>query len=223
MDAPRRGKEIKMEIFGLNTVFLILFFVPGYIYIQTVDHFLLKRDKTQFEKTIQGLIASMMIWILFYLIRWQPLNNEKEAVINLIILRIQTPNNPYVIEYLIKKLPYIAGLFLLLCFYSFIAASVFATIRKTKLVANIIQLFTGRDYFQNVEFRFYTEGINKTVILTMKNGFRYVGILEGSPDQENDKKIIVSDPYIIENKELVKLRANRLLVDTNNVDLLELF
>ena len=89
------------------------------------------------------------------------------------------------------------------------------------VVSKIIQKFTSRDYFQNVELRFYSEAINKVVIITMNNETKYLGSLIGTPDQENDKKIIVYDPYIIEKGKLVKLQADRLLIDTNNVGLLE--
>jgi len=211
-----------LDFIGLNTFFLILFYIPGYIYIQTVDHFLLKGEKSQFEKTIQGILASLIIWLLFYLIPFQPLNHEKIAIFNLILLKIESPQNSYVLEILINKINYIAILIFLLCIYSFLSASILSMIRKIKLVANILQLCTGRDYFQNVEFRFYSEGINRTIVITMRNAKRYVGILLGSPDQENDKKIIIYDPYIIEENKLVKLQANRLLIDTNNVDLLEM-
>ena len=113
------------------------------------------------------------------------------------------------------------NLFILLCFYSFVFAVLYSIIRKTYFISNLIQKLTSRDYFQNVELRFYSESINRVVIITMKKGTKYLGSLIGTPDQENDKKIIVYDPYIIENGILVKLQADRLLIDTNNVDLLE--
>ena len=52
-----------MDLFSFNTIILILFYVPGYIFIHTVDYFLLKREKTQFEITIQGLLASVCLLI----------------------------------------------------------------------------------------------------------------------------------------------------------------
>ena len=54
-----------MDLFSFNTIILILFYVPGYIFIHTVDYFLLKREKTQFEITIQGLLASVCLLIFF--------------------------------------------------------------------------------------------------------------------------------------------------------------
>ena len=54
-----------MDLFSFNTIILILFYVPGYIFIHTVDYFLLKREKTQFEITIQGLLASVCLLVFF--------------------------------------------------------------------------------------------------------------------------------------------------------------
>lgn len=210
-----------MELFSLNTMLLILLYVPGYIFIQTVDYFLLKREKSQFEKTIQGLLVSAVIFVLFILIDYQPFNSEKKAIINLLLLKIKQPNNAYIIPYIIEKMKYFGIFFILLCIYSFVLASLYSTIRKTNIVSMIVQKITGRDYFQNVELRFYSESINKVVVITMNQGNKYFGSLIGAPDQENDKKIIIYDPYIIENKALVKLKADRLLIDTNNIELLE--
>lgn len=54
-----------MDLFSFNTIILILCYVPGYIFIHTVDYFLLKSEKTQFEITIQGLLASVCLLIFF--------------------------------------------------------------------------------------------------------------------------------------------------------------
>lgn len=210
-----------MELFSLNTILLILLYVPGYIFIQTVDYFLLKREKSQFEKTIQGLLASVVIFVLFILNNYQPFNSEKKTIIDLFLLKIQQPNNVYIIPCIVEKMNYFGIFFILLCIYSFVLAFLYSIIRKTKFISTLIQKITNRDYFQNVELRFYSESINKVIIITMNKGTKYLGSLIGTPDQENDKKIIVYDPYIIENGVLVKLQADRLLIDTNNVDLLE--
>ena len=83
-------------------------------------------------------------------------------------------------------------------------------------------MLTRRDYFERVKIRFFFEGINGTIIVSMKNGKRYLGILEGAIDQEKDNHIILSDPYIIEEKEIVKLFASKLLINLDDVDLIEL-
>ena len=107
-----------MELFSLNTLLIIILYVPGYIFIQTVDYFLLKREKSQFEKTIQGLLASAVIFVLFILVDYQPLNSEKRAIINLFLLKIKQPENIYIIPCIIEKTKYFCIFFLLLCSYS---------------------------------------------------------------------------------------------------------
>ncbi|MGI5172838.1 hypothetical protein H0R92_04455 [Treponema sp. OMZ 840] len=214
-------KDEKMELFSLNTLLIVLLYAPGYIFIQTVDYFLLKREKSQFEKTIQGLLASAVIFVVFILCDFQILNTEKKAIINLFLLKIKHPENVYIIPVIIEKFKYLGIFFLLLCLYSFVLACIYSIIRKTAFVSNIIQKITQRDYFQSVGLRFYSEAMNKVVIITMNNESKYLGSLIGAPDHENDKKIIIYDPYVIENAKLVKLRSDRLLIDTNNVRLLE--
>ena len=70
-----------MDILSLNTIFLLLLYVPGYIFIRVTDHFLLKREKSQFEITIQGLAASILIFVIFILCKYQLFNAEKEKII----------------------------------------------------------------------------------------------------------------------------------------------
>ena len=62
-----------MDLFSFNTIILILFYVPGYIFIHTVDYFLLKREKTQFEITIQGLLVSVCLLIFFVICAFREL------------------------------------------------------------------------------------------------------------------------------------------------------
>ncbi|MDY3723708.1 MAG: DUF6338 family protein [Treponema sp.] len=210
-----------MEIVSLNTIFIIAFFIPGYIFIHTKDYFLLKCEKSQFEKTIQGLIASLVIWGVFLLIKHQPFNEQKEAIINVFIL-FKFKNNEIAKEYLIQNRQIIIKLLLLVCLYSFFLAIIYSLVRKNILISNLIHLLTRRDYFERVKIRFFFEGINGTIIVSMKNGKRYLGILEGAIDQEKDNHIILSDPYIIEEKEIVKLFASKLLINMDDVDLIEL-
>lgn len=74
-----------MDLFSFNTIILILFYVPGYIFIHTVDYFLLKREKTQFEITIQGLLASVCLLIFFVIWPYQPFNAKKEFILQFLL------------------------------------------------------------------------------------------------------------------------------------------
>ena len=130
-----------MEIVSLNTIFIIAFFIPGYIFIHTKDYFLLKCEKSQFEKTIQGLIASLVIWGVFLLIKHQPFNEQKEAIINVFIL-FKFKNNEIAKEYLIQNRQIIIKLLLLVCLYSFFLAIIYSLVRKNILISNLIHLLT---------------------------------------------------------------------------------
>lgn len=208
-----------MDLFNITTFSLLLIYVPGYIFIHTVDYFLLKKEKSQFEKTVQGLIAGIIIFIIFILIRYQPLNICKEKLIKLFILFITTGNKNYIQVDIIKC---IGVLYLLLCAYSFIIACIYSIIRKCRWFSSLLQKITKRDYFPSVDLRFYYEALNKIVIITLENNNRYLGYLIACPDNIFDKKIIIYQPHIIENEELFPLKADKILLDIDKTILIEI-
>ena len=203
-----------MDILSLNTIFLLLLYVPGYIFIRVTDHFLLKREKSQFEITIQGLAASILI-----LCKYQLFNAEKEKIIKLWILALYLKNHNGTYVELLEYKNYIAVLYLLLCGYSFLFALLYSIIRRRKRISVFIEKITGRDYFQSVEMGFYYTSLGKRIIITLDNGTKYLGYLEGAPDNDNDKdrKIIIYNPRILENAEWLELQADRILLDTNKI------
>lgn len=211
-----------MEIDGIKALTFVLVFVPGYIFIHTLDYHLLKGEKSQFEKTIQAVISSVILWTLFILFPFQPLNDQKQYIINTFFSIIEDPNNKKTISILFQKINYSLILFGLLCVYSFIFAFLYGILRKTRIISKFIQLLTRRDYFKEVAFRFFSEGLDKTVIINMKNHNRYLGILIGTPDQKDDHKIIIHDSYIQEENKWSKLIADRLLIDLNDIELIEI-
>lgn len=208
-----------MDILSLNTIFLLLLYVPGYIFIRVTDHFLLKREKSQFEITIQGLAASILIFVIFILCKYQLFNAEKEKIIKLWILALYLKNHNGTYVELLEYKNYIAVLYLLLCGYSFLFALLYSIIRRRKRISVFIEKITGRDYFQSVEMGFYYTSLGKRIIITLDNGTKYLGYLEGAPDNDNDKdrKIIIYNPRILENAEWLELQADRILLDTNKI------
>jgi hypothetical protein len=208
-----------VDILSLNTIFLLLLYVPGYIFIRVTDHFLLKREKSQFEITIQGLAASILIFVIFILCKYQLFNAEKEKIIKLWILALYLKNHNGTYVELLEYKNYIAVLYLLLCGYSFLFALLYSIIRRRKRISVFIEKITGRDYFQSVEMGFYYTSLGKRIIITLDNGTKYLGYLEGAPDNDNDKdrKIIIYNPRILENAEWLELQADRILLDTNKI------
>lgn len=206
-----------MDILSLNTIFLLLLYVPGYIFIRVTDHFLLKREKSQFEITIQGLAASILIFVIFMLCKYQVFNTEKEKIIKLWILTLYSTNHNTTYVELLKYKNYIAILYLLLCGYSFLFAILYSIIRRRKRISIFIEKITGRNYFQSAEIGFYYTSLGKRMLITLDNGTRYLGYLEGAPDNDKDKKIIIYNPHIFENAEWLELQAARILLDTNKI------
>ena len=210
-----------MDILSLNTIFLLLLYVPGYIFIRVTDHFLLKREKSQFEITIQGLAASILIFVIFILCKYQLFNAEKEKIIKLWILALYLKNHNGTYVELLEYKNYIAVLYLLLCGYSFLFALLYSIIRRRKRISVFIEKITGRDYFQSVEMGFYYTSLGKRIIITLDNGTKYLGYLEGAPDNDHDndkdRKIIIYNPRILENAEWLELQADRILLDTNKI------
>ncbi|MDR3312245.1 MAG: DUF6338 family protein, partial [Spirochaetaceae bacterium] len=54
-----------MDFNPISLILFILVFVPGYIFIHILDYHLVKGEKSQFEKTVQGILASTIIWVIF--------------------------------------------------------------------------------------------------------------------------------------------------------------
>lgn len=70
--------------------------------------------------------------------------------------------------------------------------------------------------------KFYNESLLRFVKVTMDNGMQYIGTLVGTADEENDYCIILENPFIIEDKEIIKLGAEKLLIDTSKAKTIEL-
>lgn len=212
-----------MDFFSFNTIILILLYVPGYIFIHIVDYFLLKREKSQFEITIQGLLASVCLLIFFVIFPYQPFNEKKDLILKFVLEFISLKDKDLLISTMLQNLKYIGVLYFFLCLYSFIFAILYSVVRRTKLISLIIQFVTKRDYFQSVFLRFFNESINRIAIITMDDNTRYMGYLIGSPDNEKSNHIILFKPLVFEKKKFIQLEAEKLLVDTNKLKLIEVF
>lgn len=210
-----------MDVFSVGTISLILLYVPGYIYIHVIDYFLLKREKPQFEITIQGLIASACIFIAFICWPYQLLNNKKELLITACIEALSNNTENSFKQFVITNIKDIGIFYFLLCLYSSIISLLFSLIRRNEKISTIIQKITQRDYFQSVLLRFYYESLNQIVIITMDNNNKYMGFLIGAPDNEQSNHIILCQPLFFENSEFKYLQAEKILIDANKISLIE--
>ena len=68
-----------------TTILMVLTFMPGYIFIKVKDYFLLKREKSKFEATVQSVIASAIIWIAFIALPCQPYPSIKMNVLDFVV------------------------------------------------------------------------------------------------------------------------------------------
>lgn len=210
-----------MDLFSFNTIILILCYVPGYIFIHTVDYFLLKREKTQFEITIQGLLASVCLLIFFVIWPYQPFNAKKEFILQFLLNFISSKDKEVLFTNISQNIKYIGIIYFLLCLYSFVFSVLYSLIRRTKLISFIIQCVTKRDYFQSVFLRFFHESINKMAIVTLDDNVKYWGYIVGSPDNEQSNHIILYNPLVFDKKKFIQLQAEKILIDTNKIKLIE--
>ena len=186
----------------VSLVLFILVFVPGYLYISIVDYFLVRGKKSQFEKTVQGIIASIIIWIFSWffltLLSMIPaIKTQREIVASFIMLIINIESAP--IKNPVQVIS--AGLLLLVLVLviSVVAGIAWGRIRRKDSVDGVFRSFTGRDWHKTIFLRFFTENMHKTIILTTIENKKYMGTLEGASDNPDvqDDAIMLYSPHIV--------------------------
>jgi len=212
-----------MSFEPLQIGLFILMFVPGYIFIQIIDHYLLKGEKSQFEKTIQVLFTSTVIWLFVFVWPWFiPVQKQKEAVIGIIKQgMINNKQREYFVSEIINSSEKVTILFIFVCIYAFLGANLWGYLRRTKKIDNFIRAITKRDWYKTVSLRFFDENIDSTILITTKDKRRYIGILNGAPDDKTDNHIIIVDPYYVEEKKFVKLAAVSTIINIDDIELIE--
>jgi uncharacterized membrane protein len=216
-----------MDFGPVQVGMFILAFVPGYIFIQTLDHHLLRGEKSQFEKTVQVLLASTVIWLFALTWPWLvPVEGEKKVLIGIVKNTIvsKKPKEDIIVE-LTMNSGKLALLYVFVCLYAFITSNLWGVLRRTKTVDYWIRKITKRDWYKTVALRFYDENVGSRVIITNKDKQRYVGRMNAAPDDKEDKCVILNDPYSIEkvdNKDsFTKLAAKSILINLDQVNLIE--
>lgn len=188
---------------------VVLVFVPGFIFIQIIERHLLREKKPQFEKTLEIILASALIWLLVLSAPDLVSPSEsKEKVISLVekSLQIAKPvdsnskgGSPVALienEEIRSVFSAFSLLFLYTCICSFLIANAWGMIRKVSFVDKVMNFLTGRDWFPNASFRFFKENLGKAIELETKSG-KYIGILQTAPDVKEDRYIILSNPLQI--------------------------
>jgi len=179
----------------------VILLIPGFIFVQTLEHHLLRERKPQFEKTLEILLSSAFIWAVSLSVPlWWPYGASRDRIIEILTLAV---NHQVALSVATGE---IAGLgkdsatfFFVICIWTFVVANVWGMIRKKRSVDAIIKTVTGRDWFPSVPFRFFQENLNKPIEVTAGDK-RYLGILYSAPDSKDDRHIIIINPLLINEK-----------------------
>jgi hypothetical protein len=133
----------------------------------------------------------------------------------------KTPETRYTLEQIISMSLFV---YFLVVIYTFIITNIWGRIRRMGIMDKLLSSITGRDRYESVALKFYTENLGKNVAITCKNNIKYVGVLRtvpDNPDNINNNALILSDPYTIENSRFVKMAANEMLLYFDNISQLE--
>ena len=194
----------------LKIGFYILMFLPGFIFVQVTEHHLLREKKPQFEKTLEILLISVVIWfIAFYSPVWVMGTASRQSILDGIMKTVVQKGDLNSFIPTIVKNPRAAGIFFLAaCIWTFIIANVWGIVRKFPYVDICIKWATGRDWYPSVAFRFYKENLDCAIDVTTTNS-RYLGVLYSAPDCKDDTHIIITDPGIIVDGKVERLKTVR--------------
>ena len=176
----------------------ILFFLPGFIFVQTIEYHLLREKKPQFEKTLEIILWSAAIWVVSIVFPiWWPWTQARKELISSVNTIIQSePKIETIFAKIIELNRYSIKYFFTVCFWTFIVSNILGWARKSKYIDAILKWITGRDWYPSVAFRFYKENLDKLIEIRT-NKERYLGILFSAPDNKHDNYIIITNPCLL--------------------------
>jgi hypothetical protein len=209
-----------MDFNPISLILFVLVFVPGYIFVHILDYHLVKGEKSQFEKTVQGILASTIIWVIFLFIPTIPVIDTNRRLITDFIFEIIVDKKTVDKESLGPVIN--AGLFLYfsILFISAIVGNIWGWVRRRKQIDDCLRFFTGRDRYKTVSLRFFTEYFGSTMMVTNAAGRKYAGILAGAPDVTDDA-IILNKPLVLEDNKFIRMRAVSILLYLKDVTRIE--
>jgi Family of unknown function (DUF6338) len=170
----------------------VLLVLPGFIFVQTRDYFLLREKRSQFEKTLEIVLWSAAIWIIACANPiWWP-SAPRILAIHEARAALQDSTAGVSVDWP-KLLTTDASVFFAsVCLWSFLGAIFWGILRKTKYIDARIRWVSGRDWYPSVKQKFFEENLNTAVIVETPAA-RYLGILFGAPDTNEDPYIILSE------------------------------
>jgi hypothetical protein len=174
----------------------VLLFLPGFIFVETRDYHLLRQAKGQFEKTLQVVLWSALIWFVgCALPHYWPFGGARRATLDGVwhVLSTNGGSENVIASALTSKG---AEFFFSICAWSFLAANFWGILRKFRKVDVVLSFITGRDWYPSVAFKFFSEAIDHAVVVDV-GSTKYIGILSGAPDNKEDEYITVTKVSII--------------------------
>lgn len=189
----------------------ILLFIPGFVLVQTKDHHLLREKKQQFEKTLEIILWSALIWFFAFILPfWFPCDNyRQEVILALKNVASQNGNLDSLSQKILNTGKSSAVFYIFVCIWAFVAAHIWGLFRKLKYVDIIITYLTGRDWYPSVAFRFFKENLRKAVEVRVGE-VKYIGVLYSAPDNKEDEHIIITDPWVVYKDENNKFKTEKL-------------
>jgi|SRR5208283_2638638 len=169
----------------------VLLLLPGFILVQTREYYLLRENRSQFEKTLDMILWSAAIWIIACSVRiWWPWpidRNVALAGVGAAFKHSSNGSNPDWVEILTPS----AGIFFgTVCFWAFVVANIWGLFRKSARFNTVVQWLTGRDWYPSVAHKFFYQNIGHIVVVGTPDN-RYLGFLHSAPDTKEDKYVIL--------------------------------
>lgn len=175
----------------------IVLALPGFIFIQIHEHHLLREKKAQFEKTLEIILASALIWILaLFVPRWWPWEESRQWVMRetTSVLSGKAPFTSLGRDPL--SVQRFGEFFFGVCLWTLVVANLWGVVRKSPRVDAVIKYCTGRDWYLSVSLRFFETNLNRAVVVTTKTK-RYGGVLFSAPDGKEDGHIILTSVALV--------------------------
>lgn len=191
----------------------ILFFLPGFIFLQIKDRHLLIENKGQFEKVMEIILWSAFIWVMCIAIFWfvSPINilkldkvifSIKEGVVkqeSLVHAGHRADITIMLIGIIKEHFLFSIIFFFSTCLFAFIAATVWGGLGRISRIEKFFRVVNKGDSVTFTSVSFFRNNIGKPVLIKTSDK-TYIGQLYRAPDNISDEHLIIDTPYILSDK-----------------------
>ncbi len=168
-----------------------LLLIPGFIWVQVYEHYLLREKKEQFVKTLEIVLWSALIWAVSLLL---PLRGAK-LITEYFVGSAQGVNG---LPKLATHSNDLLNFFGVVCVGTFAGANLWAKMRRVPKWNSVVVWLTGRDWYPTTSQKFFAENVGKSVFVILKDKDRtYAGTLYSAPDSAEDRHIILKNPCVV--------------------------